>query len=126
FPLRADCAVTIASGEAGSTSNWPYQARPGQARPNPASARLDLVEGVDPVEHAPVAGEQAAAVLHAHVPLQQRLEQVAQRSRGGERRAEQEHLADREKLVAILVEGDERDEDRRHHAADEPLPGLAG
>src|SRR4051812_47680323 len=53
-------------------------------------------ERVDPVEDAAVAAEQAAAVLDAHVPLEGRLEQVAERLRDRDHRAEDERLPDRQ------------------------------
>ena len=81
-------------------------------------------ERVEPVEHAAVAAEQAAAVLHARVALQQRLEQVAERAGDREDHAERDRLRDREEV--LLVHRDERDEDRRRGAEHEALPRLAG
>ena len=47
---------------------------------------------VDPVEHAAVAAEQRARVLHAHVALEHRLEEVA------DRRGDREHHAEDDRL----------------------------
>ena len=69
---------------------------------------------VDAVEHAAVAAEQRARVLHLHVPLEHRLEQVAERRRDREHGAEHDRLGDREEV--LLVERDEGDEDRRGRA----------
>ena len=43
---------------------------------------------VDAIEDAAVSGQQASAVLHARVPLQQRLEEVAHDRQRGERERE--------------------------------------
>src|SRR5262249_51206533 len=78
--------------------------------------------GVDAVQDAAVAAEEAAGVLHLHVALEHRLEEVADRRCDGEHGAEDERLRDREEV--LLVEADERDEDRRRCAEDESLPRL--
>src|SRR5438309_6723931 len=81
---------------------------------------------VQTVEHAAVAAEQAARVLHLQVALQHRLEQIAGQGRDDDDHPEHERLPDRQILVSVRVERDERDEERDEGAADEPLPRLAG
>src|SRR5262249_19562924 len=58
-------------------------------------------ERVDAVEHAAVAAEQPPRVLHVHVPLEQGLEQIAERGRDGDDGAEQERLADRQEVLVV-------------------------
>ena len=53
---------------------------------------------VEPVEHAAVAAEQGARVLHARVALEHRLEQVAERRRDRDHAPEDERLADRQEV----------------------------
>ena len=51
-------------------------------------------ERVDAVEHAAVGAEQRAAVLHSGGPLEERLEEVSERSRNGDGQAEEQGVAD--------------------------------
>src|SRR3954469_4836829 len=64
-------------------------------------------QGIDAVEHPAVAAEQVPGVLHLHVALQHRLEEVAGRGREHHDEAEDDRLADPEEMVAVLVERDE-------------------
>src|SRR5205814_308226 len=81
-------------------------------------------ETVETVEHPAVGAEEVAAVLDAGVALEERLEEVSDRRGECEHDPEDDRLADREEV--LLVESDERDEDRRCGSEDEPLPGLPG
>src|SRR5438552_13531711 len=68
-------------------------------------------EGVDAIEDASVAAEEPSRVLHLHVALQHRLEQVAREGGDDDDQTQHERLPDGEVVASILVEGDERDED---------------
>ena len=67
-------------------------------RPSPSDEDEDEVVGgrgreqqrVDAVEHSAVGAEQRAAVLHAGGPLEERLEQIPERSRNGDGQAEEQ------------------------------------
>ena len=79
--------LSVAGGFAASVSPR-SRPRPSGAAPGPRSTRpRRRTAGVDPVEHPAVAAQQVAGVLHAHVALEIRLEQVADRrgdrDRGG-------------------------------------------
>src|SRR5204862_5564695 len=82
-------------------------------------------EGVDPVEKAAVAGEEASAVLGSKGALEHRFGQVADRPEEGRTGADQRCSPDRQ-----LWDPDEghRDcpQDASESAADRSLPGLAG
>ena len=68
-------------GAARRSSPLPLQLALGREREDrEVGRRRSEEERVEPVEHAAVAAEQRAAVLHARVALQQRLEQVAERA----------------------------------------------
>src|SRR4051812_286108 len=77
---------------------------------------------VDAIEHAAVPAEQAPRVLHLHVALQHRLEEVAGDRDEDDRDAEDERLPDEQIVVAILVERDERDKDTNERADDQAFP----
>src|SRR5262249_59029134 len=79
-------------------------------------------ERVEAVEHAAVRAEEAAAVFHARVALEERLEQVAHGAGDGEYDAQDDRLRNRQEV--LLVQRDEGDEDRRRRAEDEALPRL--
>src|SRR5581483_12230717 len=61
-------------------------------------------EGIDPVEHAAVAAEQPPRVLHLHVALQHRLEQVADDGREHHDEPEHDRLPNLQVRVARVVE----------------------
>ena len=117
---------------AGRSSRWRRAARSASRAQCALRQGYDHVERrhggeeqrVDPVEHAAVAAEQPARVLHLQVALERRLEEVAGGARERDRGAEGERLGDREEV--LLVEREERDRDRSERAGDEPLPRLAG
>ena len=69
-------------------------------------------------------GQQAPAVLDLHVPLQSGLEEVAERGGDRDHGAEHDRLPDRQ--VVLLVQGNERNEDRCRGSEEEALPGLPG
>src|SRR5919198_5688012 len=77
---------------------------------------------VEAVEHAAVAGQQAPAVLDPQITLDGGLEQVAERRRDRDHRAEDERLTDCEEV--LVVERKEGDEDRRYCRCDEAFPRL--
>src|SRR4051794_17456349 len=79
---------------------------------------------VDPVEDAAVPAEERAGVLHVHVALQHRLEQVARGRRDDHDRTEDDRLPDHEVMVSIRIEGDEGDEDAGDRADHEALDRL--
>ena len=72
-----------------------------------------------------MAAEQPAGVLDLQVALEHRLEQIAGGGREHDDEPEHQCLPDHEVVVAVLVEGDERDEQACDRADDEALPGLA-
>ena len=80
-------------------------------------------ERVDAIEHAAVRREEPAAVLHLHVALERRLEEVAEWRRDRDHEAEDDRLPDRQ--VVLSVERDEGDEDGRTGPEQEALPGLS-
>ena len=71
-----------------------------------------------------MAPEQAPGVLHLEIALQRRLEKIAEERGHDDDDAENDRLPDAQKLVPLVVEHDERDEDARGRAAQEPLPRL--
>ena len=81
-------------------------------------------ERVDPVEDAAVAEQQPSGVLRPEVAFNQGLEQVAERGRGDDHRAEGQR-APRVREHGLLVDGDERREDACRGADDEAFPRLA-
>ena len=67
---------------------------------------------VEPVEHAPVGAEQPAAVLHAGAALDERLEEIPERRRNGDREAEGERF---HRPQPVLREGGDPDNRRHSH-----------
>ena len=82
-------------------------------------------EGVDPVEHAAVAGDQGRAVLHARAPLEQRLEQVAHDPEADQGEADQQQPPGRDRGQPRPA-GQRQERGRDEEAADRPLDGLLG
>src|SRR5471030_1672990 len=78
---------------------------------------------VDAVEHAAVAAQEATRVLHFHVSLQLRLEEVPERRRHRDHDTKDDRLRDRQEV--LLVERYEGDEDGEDRPEDESLPRLA-
>src|SRR5690606_32284774 len=79
---------------------------------------------IDAVEQAAMAGNQVAGILHAPVPLEQALEQVADHR---EQHRDQRHQRDRRQLPGRRAgEGAQQEGDRHagDHAAEEALDGL--
>src|SRR5213594_1339894 len=82
-------------------------------------------ERIEAIEHAAVTGKDPTRVLDAHVALDRRLEQVTRRAGQRENHAERQRLSDGEEGVPVLVERDERNEERCDHPRQEALPRLA-
>jgi len=79
---------------------------------------------VEAVEHPAVGPEEAAGVLYVQVALEQRLEQVAQRSGNGHQHAENQGIA---VAQPVLVEPGTPERGRTtDHARDQPLERLVG